>query len=217
MVPEDIYLVSDFHDFMDHNFAREYSHKELPIFKRLARSYFSKVDQFNLLENHCISVPPHGIVRQLLDEFSYENLIIYDDMFAHRAMGKHFQSGEAAYKQYPNHYCSAFIRGVSDTRSISYRSLWIGNEGFLLRYESNNTWASNLGDEVDIRFENRLTSRMPCEYPLFAIDYVEDYTGKRWAVDFNTAPQLKGTPIQEMYKPREVAQFIADWYEHGRL
>lgn len=213
MSPEEISIDSDFREPYDIHFASKHAKNIKYILHRIAEGKgLGKAEQFSLLETNHFYVPPHGTVKEVLCQFPYEKLVVYLNPYAHRGEGKILKWSDESLEDYSDEYCSVYINQKSNYPT-SYRDLWLGNKGFFLKYKSlTSGWQSNTG-EVEIKIENTLTSRMPCNYPLFAIDFVEDITGKLWAIDFNTAPGIKHTPLYEAYKPREIAQFIADWVE----
>lgn len=214
MKPEDIKLISDFHDYYDHNFAFRTSKVKYTL-NRNGKDGMHKYSQLQLIQSFGYPVPPHGTVHSVMSMFPHEHLIVYTDPFAHRSEGKHLSRGNLAYDAEPGLFCTALIPHFNhgEGYSRSYRQLWIGNVGYMLDYSSDDLWASNFGN-VHIRLVDKLyIKRPPANYPLFAIDFIQDIAGKMWGIDFNTAPGIKGTPVEKLHKPREVAQLLADWYD----
>jgi len=219
MKPEDIKLVSDFHDYYDHNFAYGPYAKTKHQLNRNSNNGMHKYTQLYLMKTLGFTVPPNGTVESLLDQFPYPELVVYTDPFLHRGEGKELISAKHAINKYPDLFAIPYIENSNSILgSVTIRILWIGDVGFELQYSSGHywkgDWRSNYGDEVHIKLISTMYINRPqANYPLFAIDLIEDIVGKRWAIDFNTAPGIKDTPIQDLYQPRQIAQFIADWYD----
>lgn len=71
---------------------------------------------------------------------------------------------------------------------------------------------SNHAPEVDITWDREWNfpvdmSRFGDEI-LWAVDFVKNEWGDYFAIDFNTAPQIRGTGIEDVYQPREIYEAI---------
>jgi hypothetical protein len=145
--------------------------------------------------------PIHGIVRDIWKEA--QKLVVYTDLKAHRGEGKVLLPSDQAVKQYPNAFASAYIEGPP----ASLRLLQIGWMSFWLRYESDDKWRSNVGD-VKITVEQISGQNEFLEdYPLVAIDYVQG-PDKPHAIDFNIAPGIQWTGIEDHLKGPEVVDLL---------
>jgi len=70
----------------------------------------------------------------------------------------------------------------------------------------------------EIRVENdyiywpfEFSSLFESHYPLGAVDFIKSEGGKWYAVNYTSAPLLKGTPIEEILSPEKVANEISEW------
>ena len=226
-----ITLNSDFHDFYDHWFYLvENSDYTL---NRTMVDGILKRDQFKLLEQLGFNTPLHGTpekLEKLLNE-SIEGVVLYKDELAHAGEGKFLHLWAKNFSK-RKEYTYASVRIKTDKKvdkgCCSTRILFIGYRKFILRYTSQHFWMSNWGNKVNIEFIDEdkgaprdLTNEswaFTKKWPLLAIDYVvEKDTGKEFAIDFNSAPGLKGTPIEEMFSGLEVYQMIEEFVEKEGL
>jgi hypothetical protein len=197
-------LITDFWDYYDHEFDLEGE-----TFKRKSQSGMNRIEMFKFLEYNWIWTVPNGYTKDLITEDdikSNKEFVIYTDINAHRAEGKMKVSAQEAVEKYSDNYCSAYD---GNNFGISYRRLQIGNIVCWLKYQSKN-WRSNYGD-VNIEVTHVLrnnTDVLNFKYPLSAIDYIQSYLGVLYAVDFNIAPQIKGTGLEDIITAKEVAEQI---------
>jgi hypothetical protein len=218
-----IALNSDFRDFYDHWFSL--SEEADYTLNRTMVDGILKRDQFKLLEQLGFNTPLHGtpdvLEKQLAEEKTH--VVLYCDELAHAGEGKFLYLGNkdfAKYKKYS--YSSVHIK--ADKRNQSIRLLFIGYRKFILRYSSDHFWMSNEG-KVNIELIDEVRPRnltdkwaFTKKWPLLAIDSViEKYTGKEFAIDFNSAPGLSGTPIEEMFSGLEIYQMIEEFVEKEGL
>lgn len=223
-------LRSDFDDFYDHWFCPSHEDPDR-VFDRMSRTTMRKRDQFELLEKLEFNTPRHGIVRDWVLTYSFSNfdsacVVVYTDELAHAGEGKILVSPQLAVKQYPDHYASFYIKTTSDGidgvngTAESYRLLQIGSRNFYLRYRSEGSWQSNSGNDVQIElmerqhiweFGEREGSLLKGK-PLFAIDFVKPLDANlSLAIDFNTAPGLKNTGIEETVTSWQIYTWIEQW------
>jgi hypothetical protein len=222
-----IALNSDFRDFYDHWFSL--SEEADYTLNRTMVDGILKRDQFKLLEQLGFNTPLHGtpdvLEKQLAEEKTH--VVLYCDELAHAGEGKYLHLGNKNFSKHKRYtYASAQIRTdrKADKGCQSTRLLFIGYRKFILCYTSNHSWMSNEG-KVSIEFidEERprnLTDKWAFtkKWPILAIDYVvEKDTGKDFAIDFNSAPGLSGTPIEEMFSGLEVYQMIEEFVEKEGL
>lgn len=203
-------LLSDFHDYYDHHF--DINTKK--IYKRYAnRPIMNRREAFEYMEKSdyiSCEVACHGIGRNLFNEhkdrFKY---VIYLDENSHQGKNKILVDYEKAQNEYQDYYASVYIKGT-DSHSIRY--LYLGRYVFEIEYRSDHAWKSNCGN-VDIRVLNykKEDEIINKDFPLCAVDtlgYLETV-----AVDFNTAPQLKGTGIDKIFYPIEIVEEIKRFFE----
>jgi hypothetical protein len=227
-------LSSDFRDYYDVYFAGRLS--SAPVFSRASRTNLPRAEAFKLLEAAGYPTPQHGPVTELYERLctkwyrrhdwteqeiadferssGFIRMVVYTDPYAHAGEGKVFLTGRTAVEAYPNHYASEFVMSVpSYTASRSFRQLQIGRRTIFLMYESPNDWRSNAGDcEITILGSGEIEQDNVL-YPLYAVDYlVPDNTA--YAIDFNTAPQLRGTGIEDTIPARVIVDLISEWYDN---
>lgn len=203
-------LKSDFSDYYDFWFDREGE-----VFIRNARNDVDRTQIFQILKKQFkLKVPMHGICRDMKEHFNKrDRVVVYTDPLAHCGEGKILiPFGEALY-EHPDCLIAEYLKGEKRSQSIRYLS--IGTKAFFLGYESDDEWRSNCGD-VKVEIVGNLYYKMPyCDLPLFAIDFIKDYD-TFYGVDFNSAPGLNGTGIEDLLKPAEVVQLIKDRINFNR-
>lgn len=206
-------LRSDFRDYYDHHFDILLKPEIHHVFHRTAKDRTSRLDLLDYMSGQMnLLTPTYGTVREVADKlrFSHEDkhLVVYTNPYAHRGDGKERVTLKSALKRYPNKDCSLYLKPDEGTKS--YRLLSIGHSiRYLMSYESTHTWKSNVGD-VDIELlENppKITSH---HYPMFAVDFVIS-GGIPYAIDFNSAPGLAGTPVESLIDPKTIVKEIKEW------
>lgn len=198
-------LKSDFIDYYDHWFDLNGN-----VFERFSRSGMNRREMFAFLKEKGERTPRVGTLKQLLAE-GVKKVVVYLDEMAHRAEGKILLLASDAAQEYPDHLCSEFIENP-DQIVCTTRRLQVGDQIFWLQYTSDDAWRSNFGT-VEIKIIKHETSLHPSiHHPLFAIDYVHGEAG-RYAIDFNIAPQIKGTGIEEVLPPKKVVELIKSHYQ----
>lgn len=210
-----MHLHSDFHDYYDHWFARR--GEEAPYrFARYARTTVTKQMQLFALQMLGWRVPPYAMVRVLVEKERPAAVVIYVDPCAHKGEGKILLSADEAMEYCPDEFASVYVGQWPPTeRAISFRYLGIGDQYWQLKYEGHNddgTWKSNNAPAVTISImessQPQLLRGWPA-LPLWAIDYVYSSDMTNYAIDLNTAPQIKGTGIEGILTGRECYELIA--------
>lgn len=220
-------LQTDFRDFYDMAFPRESDR----VFNRMAgdRS-MSKSAQFSLLDSLGFSTPIRGLgkyLKSLTPLRDNDLIVIYTDDRAHGGEGKKFTSLGGMSAADRECLCSQWINTTGEfDKAQSYRLLQIGHRAWWLRYEGVGGWMSNNCCETEIYIEGECQDlkRSPKvdEFPLFAIDFVvpvnsrtpetveELFTiGK--AIDFNTAPGMRWTGMNDILQPADIYNLISDF------
>ncbi|HEY9598421.1 MAG TPA: hypothetical protein V6D33_12200 [Cyanophyceae cyanobacterium] len=220
-----IQLNSDFRDYYDHWFASPSVSSQI-TFNRYSRTEMTKLEQFNLLIKAGLNTPIFGRVGDShffrIQQWLKAKVVLYVDDLAHRGEGKKLEkfSMAQAYKDCP---FSVFVptTGEPEKHSISHRYLQIGDRAWWLKYEGKGSWLSNHAQEIEIEligescslWEHKKRTKLFGQYPLFAIDFVTpiDSPETRLAVDFNSAPGIGGTGIEEILSAKECYREIALW------
>ena len=209
-------LVSDFHDYYDYMFDLDgYIYERKSI-----NTFVPRQIAFQRLQKLGLNVPRCGSVKDMLDSciIPSDLLVVYADQFAHRGEGKEIITVSLARQGVCNKnllslFASEFIE--SEERSTSYRYLRIGTTVCWVKYHSDDEWRSNCGSEVEITaIDAPITFPELEPYPLFAIDFVKSTFDRQfYAIDYNTCPGLKGTPIEEQYAAPSVVRKIRLWFD----
>lgn len=209
-----VVLRSDFLDYYDHWFDKITTPAQVHrIFERYSFQGLRKPAQLDYLASQGLRVPRSGPPAQLL--MDCPKIVVYDDVRAHRGLGKRVACrvedfGDAT-------FAAEFIDAEAlYNKATSFRQLGIGARRFSLKYESLDPWRSNVAPfnyDVEISLIDRILPDVSKqEYALYAIDFVENEAGF-WAVDFNTAPGLRGTGLEDVLAGREVYETIRDWVD----
>jgi hypothetical protein len=184
VTPEDIRLRSDFVDFYDHHFAGNLD-GDRPKYERYAsqRDRTREIDHL-LLRCAGLETPP----GQALGNWPGETLVVaYTDPRAHRGDGKRLGTvDELLADGVLSVTYSLMVVGWPYSRGRSLRLLSCGRSHYWLDYRQRDPaeWRSNVGDVAG--------------------------EGRWLAVDLNTAPGIRGTPVeQEPRAARDVAESIA--------
>lgn len=179
-------------------------------FIRFSTDFFSKRDQFRIMELNHIPTVTHGVVDHLV---RYRNLpdcskvIVYLDEMAHSANGKICITAEEALAKYPEKYASV----VYGKEGFHIRILNIGDAQFELTYTSDDFF-SNCGN-VEITCSKRFHEPYIDQHPIlgrnfWAIDFLTNGNEDFLACDFNTSPGLKGTGIEDILTPTQVVNLL---------
>lgn len=200
-------LVSDFVDYYDHwlDFSGE-------LFYRQTRSGMSREEMFRFLQKCGYKVPFFGRINALNSLAFSGNVVVYTDENAHQGEGKIRTSFQDAWFTYHGCLCAKYIKSNENNTGVSYRHLQIGTWSFLIKMESDD-WRSNYGNvDVHLLRGGKTGYNHRIKYPLYAIDFVPDLSGSLYAVDFNVAPKIKDTGVEEFLRPQEAADQIKTAY-----
>lgn len=203
-----IKLISDFRDYYDHHFCSSF-HTDVIEYRRMSREGLKRSDMFEFFKSLGLKTPRYGLVKELPE---VEAFVIYIDEQAHSGDGKVLVHNRFANIKYYNYFASEFVFG---TCSISYRYLCIGKKSFWLKYTSNDLWRSNCGYvEISLLSEEEIPKNINInitEYPLYAIDFI--YNNKEiLAIDFNIAPEIKGTGVDKFLNAKDIYKEIEEHY-----
>lgn len=203
-------LESDFRDYYDHAFD-----SEGVVWERKSETDMNRYDMFVKLQEMRLQVPEHGICRHA-DMQKHERVVVYMDLCRHRGEGKALLHSRTAAHTRAGCFCAAYLEpDTTSARSVSLRYLRIGHVIKWLQYSSNDTWRSNWGMIwIDyIEPPNFLRTFMDHEpYPMLAIDFVQAKNGLWAAVDLNTSPGLRNTPVEEELDAGQIYELIKWWY-----
>jgi hypothetical protein len=212
-------LKSNFRDIYDHWFSSEQDASANYIFKRNTYSGPTREDMFSWMSFMNLSVPKTGTFESLMKESSNFYFVVYLDQISHQGEGKFLLSRKEFFlgEKYTSFFASEYI-GLPNGKPRSFRYLSFGERVFWLSYTSNDFWRSNCGDDIQIemldssepRFQEiqKKIQEKNKHIPLLAIDFVEDSEGKLFGIDLNIAPQIGGTGIENLVKPKEIAEEI---------
>lgn len=176
---------------------------------------------FKFLQQLGFYVPAHGTLKSMHAYQSNTAIVLYDDEMKHCGEGKRLFANTCEALKEPNNedkFSSLLITNKSG-KAESYRWLNIGHQSWTLKYSSDDVWRSNCGNVVvsladeNIRYNNLeiIRSRTLWYLPMFAIDFVVDSKNKFWAIDFNTVPGIRGTPLELSFKPSEIVELIREY------
>lgn len=224
-----IRLNSDFRDYYDFAFPSEGDH----TFDRIAGDRtMSKLEQFRLLSGLGLRVPFVALGRDLPTQTPLQSsdlVVVYTDDRAHCGEGKKLVSLSALLIADKELLCSQWINTTGLlSRATSYRLLQIGGRSWLLRYDGEGGWMSNHCEDTQIFIEGeclgfqRWSNHVIDGLPLFAIDFVvpvhaptpetiDDVIRDGYAVDFNSAPGMRWTGMDDLLSAIEVCNLIEGW------
>jgi hypothetical protein len=214
-------LVSDFRDYFDYLFDNEGE-----VFRRVTTDGLNRIEILEYLQKLEFKTPLFGTVLELSKHLIPTDIIIlHHDLNAHRGEGKQLISLEDALKEFSNVFATQFIQfKVKDmkpeVKGLSWRYLQVGTESFWLEYTSIEDWRSNCGDgdiqlffrdKTELLSDHQYKDLLIFKYPLFAIDFVP-VDNEIYAVDFNIAPQVKGTGVEKVLTAKEAVDSIKKAY-----
>jgi len=193
-------LKTDFLDYYDHWFDVQGQ-----LFERISTSGMNRLQMLDFLSERQVQTVPYGYVHEFRGHSSFEELVVYTNPMSHRGEGKVKLTVKEACDKYPDNLCSLFLS--ENQKAVSYRHLQIGEIFVWLKYESLTDWRSNNGD-VEIEIIDYFYERpYAIDIPLFAIDFIM-FKEKLYSMDFNIAPQIKGTGIETLIKSKEIVELI---------
>jgi len=209
-----IRLKSDFHDYYDHWFAGSWQEADL-VFERFTRSGPSRPEMMDVLAGQGMCVPRYGRVRNLASELRGEaEVVVHLDELAHRAEGKIRCSAGYALQSYPDCFCVEYVRS-GYAGGYTLRCVCFGHRAFWLEYHSPGDWRSNVGDvSVSVLAPAFRGDGVFQDTPLWAVDYVPA-GGCLYAIDFNIAPRLSGTGLEQWVSGKEVFEEIVSFFSKG--
>jgi hypothetical protein len=199
-------------DYYDLWFEHRTLNQTAPVWNRNTRDFPSRREGFITMQEHGIPCVPNGLVKNMIvDDATF--VVVYTDETMHQGLAKELLSAREAKNDHYDKWCSVFIRNSKGT--ISHRRLSIGCRTFLIEYQSNDSWRSN-HQTNSIRVVDELTQQESERNlmhkhasPILAIDYV--YDDKVWlATDFNLAPGMRGTGIEDVVNSRTAHKLIVD-------
>lgn len=168
-----------------------------------------------------VAVPRYGSVAEVVAGAHAEpgveaRVVVYTEPRAHRGEGKVLLGADEALARFPRAPATEYIAPMEAAGGpVSMRALGLGSIVYWLRYTSDDAWRSNCGevtverlDAPPVGVDVAALSRIP--HPLYAVDYAPGRGGAMWAVDFNTAPQVRGTGIEDHLSARDAAEQIID-------
>jgi len=222
-------LRSNFRDYYDHWLDPMADH----TLRRFTTDGMDRFSQLHFMERNGLTVPAYGPVSWLLNPLprygapearncrlskKCKKLVVYTDQRAHCGEGKLLLDPEQALADYPECLASEYI---GDCPGISWRLLQVGMHTFWIEYRNNDDWRSNYGDFITFQIigkeqgwakhpERNITL---FKLPLFAIDFA--LGDQLYAVDFNVAPGIRGTGVEDLLPPREAADSIKAAYFGG--
>lgn len=209
-------LRSDFLDYYDHHFDAIAD----VTFERFSYAGMSRREMFLYLSSLGLCVPPYGTPQEVLDQrddFTKQypqltEVVVYLDEKAHRGEAKIKVPVLQAIKEYPCHLAALHLQATMSGNGLTWRYLQIGTKVFWLQYVSKNDWRSNCGEvEIKILSQEKNGYHPHVNHPLFAIDFVP-LEKTLYAVDFNIAPQVKGTGVEKVLSAAEAADEIKKLY-----
>jgi len=205
----DIRLQSDFVDYYDHFF--DISGK---VLRRFSYQGMNRAEMFTFMRSKGLHTPIFGVTRKILEFAKTTNieppshLVVYTDLNKHCGEGKILVPWDEAISSLPASFASEYIPSNSE----SLRVLQVGNSYFWLRYKSKNDWKSNYGDvDIEVLSMHDGYFNSDIKEPLYAIDFVGG--NEMLAVDFNTAPQIRGTGVENIVSARDIVRGIKEAYE----
>lgn len=203
--PQRIYLRSDFSDYYDHHFEQRMGWPGEVCFERFTTAGDRRNEMWTRLAKMGFAVPMWGPLSKLSESMEPASMVVvHTDPRAHRGEGKELLTLGMACRRYPGVMLAQRFVG---TGGKSVRWLFIGGRCWELVYTSND-WRSNYGDvKVNVVGETSVEVGHNCP-PLCAVDLVEGDADALYAVDYNIAPGLRGTGMEDVLKPAEVAALI---------
>jgi len=232
-----IKLNTDFKDYYDFMF---YPDGDVMFDRRMYDRTLCKRDQIRIMQD--LGFRTFDIRRCKHWDFSdAAMLVVYTDDRAHAGSGKQRTDLGQAKRHHPNDWSIPWI-ATSDANdaSVSHRLLQVGDRAWWLRYEGTGGWQSNhcestaitIVDEIQsIRrysFDHHIINHRTnlCPYPIFAIDFVipankatptdfAEVIESGYAIDFNTAPGMKWTGMDDLLPAPEVYRLIHDYLCDG--
>lgn len=213
-------IVSDFIEPYDHWFDLN-----SPASRVVSRMSTGETRQqgFRHLQDMNLRVPYHGKVCEMYDICTGRpKIVLYHDEKAHRGEGKELAIlSPSILDRCPQTLAALYVE--CGAYAMSYRYLRLGLWTCWLRYFSDDKWRSNYG-KVQIDMYNQDPTPYlvfpdkfidPYHVPLLAIDFVVSWSGMWWAVDYNTSPGIKDTPVMDLISGQDIVKSIKQFYEES--
>jgi len=221
-------LVTDYRDYYDHWFDLG---DDIYEYHRMTTGGPQKDEQFHILKKMGFKIPKIGTVTELYDKYLHSDawcesgnlppdefykVVVYQDQKKHCGEGKTLMTLKDAFEYYPFKFASEYIQPDLTGGVRSWRWLQIGYRPFLLEYKSNDSWRSNCGDvDVQVIQESLIHNFVDSvEHPLWAIDFLVMPDMERIAIDFNIAPGIKWSGVDNILEPKVVADTIKETIEY---
>lgn len=229
-------LKTDFRDYYDQWFAHRDS--DFPLYTRTAKTRVRRREELMWLNRWGLRTPLRGKVKDIAARVRKKSpaepfIVVYLNEYEHIGEGKVLVSvaGFSSHASiietsHPTKFSTQWI--PSGKKPVSYRFLKVGGFGdefsVWMRYESQtDEWRSNSGDvRIDILpgDPRPQSQRAPIDIPswgIFAIDFVRhEETGAFYAIDWNPAPLVRNTGIEDLVRAEEVYDLIRFCY-HRRI
>jgi len=208
-------LMSDFWDYYDHHFD---GYGAQTVFERKSTGGMNRCQMLEYLQSLGLRVPVFGSVRDVYEQLRRKHgsvtgfdiiaeVVVYLDEMAHRGEGKVKLLLRDAVEKYPDRLAAEYIPALPSGLGVSWRYLQVGDKRFWLEYVSRDDWRSNCGDvQIRVLSRERDGYHERIRHPLFAVDFVP--ANGLYAVDFNTAPQIRGTGVEHLLSACEAAKAI---------
>jgi hypothetical protein len=220
-------LKSDFRDYYDFMFAKDNINCKTLL--RMAKTSRSRWEDYKILNSYGLITPvlakgKETFVEQISMRHEHpgggadmdgRHVVVYDDITAHRGEGKRLVEWQDAPEDaWIGEYITPVVSGRFGGQSQdTWRYLFIGDRVYSLKYSNpNSDWRSNVGDDIDIKLISAISrpSATLIREPLLAIDMIQ--RGGTWyAIDYNDAPGVGGTPVEEMYSASVIMDQLCKW------
>lgn len=202
-------LVTDFYDIYDIWFDREGD----TVLERLTTSGLSRGPMLRFLNDKGIQTVRFGTCEEL-SAIGCKKVVVYKDTNTHCGNGKILMDAMDATMSFPNFLASEYC---PLHKGVSIRHLQLGELWFKLQYKSVDDWRSNCGSDVDIKvLDCGVGYHETIDAPIFAIDFVETADGLM-AIDYNIAPGCRWTGIEQLVKPKVIAESIKSAIEKNLI
>ncbi len=204
MAEKRVRLISNFHDYYDHEF--DVYNVEL-TFERKSTGGMPRREMLEYLQSLGFIVPVFGASAKIQDRLSaIQEVVVHLDENSHCGENKIKLPLCEAVVQFPDNLVVEYISTLPYGKTRRY--LQIGNKVFWLEYTSRDDWRSNCGDvEIQILRQEKDGYHPQISCPLFALDFVVDQE-TAYAIDFNSAPGVRGTGIENILPAAVAAEAI---------
>jgi hypothetical protein len=222
-------LDSDFRDFYDYCFPIVGD----KVFRRFAHDgRMGKVAQYGIMRHHLdLNTLDFELVKCQKFGSPLDNIVVYTDAALHCGEGKLLTSFNHALDFHPEKWSTPWVNTAGEyDRAESHRLLQIGGRAWWLKYCGQGGWMSNHCGETTISVVGECGALTRDDFPIlenwpmFAIDFVvpvsktigidfQDVLTHGFAIDFNTAPGIRGTGMNEILSAPDICELIRGWFE----